>query len=159
MGSAHSFSPDRERAQAFLERFKGVRHAPRRACEKRGVDCIQLVIGTIQAGGFIGEFRWPQYRQDVGFHLRKNSLEEVLKSVFFCKNKPEDSPVQDFDIGLFKVGRMSNHCGIMMGGRFWHVTNDHPVHSTSHAAIERNLESWIRLEKKGFRTQPANLQK
>lgn len=146
-------------AAQLLQSYEGTKHAPRRARPGKGVDCIQLVVATLQAAEILPEFEWPQYRQDVGLYLKQNSLTPVMLKAFYAEERPLTDEPQDFDVGIFKVGRLSNHCGIMMNGRFWHVAADFPVHHTAPAAIAPQLETVVRFTKRGIRTEPKTLNK
>lgn len=153
------WTPEAEAAAlACCEAFRGTRHMQRRAIPGRGVDCVQFVVATVQAAGILPPFRWPQYRQDIGFHLNRNQLGDLMRAVFVAELVDlETWEPATGDVGIFRCGRTSNHCGIVVAGRFWHVTTTAPVHDTAIRAVRGSLQEVVRFTGAGLRADPQQL--
>jgi hypothetical protein len=155
-----SWQIDPQALAAFLASFEGTPHMQRRRKAGRGVDCIQLVLGALEAAGATPHIILPSYSQECGFSRAGNSMVGAFAQCFHTSTiqKSEWQP-QDGDIGLFAVGRYSNHCGIVSANRFWHVTVGRPVHHCSIASVMPRLQAVVRFTSPGIKsTNPANLQ-
>lgn len=145
-------------ALEFCRRFEGTPHMQRRLRPGRGADCVRFVVGAIQAAGILPPFRWPTYQQDLGLHANRNWLARVFldhshsHSIAIPEWEPETG-----DVGIFRVGRVSNHVGIVVEGRFWHVTTNRAVHDCAIATVRRSLQEAIRIDRPGLRRTPENL--
>lgn len=145
-------------AVAQCANFRGTPHQQRRAVPGRGVDCVQFVVAVLQAAGMLPTFRWPQYRQDIGFALNRNQLGDLMVQAFNAEILPVAGwEPRTGDVGIFRCGRTSNHCGIVVAGRFWHVTTSTPVHDTAVKAISGTLQEVVRLTAPGLRSDPEKL--
>lgn len=145
-------------AESCCQLYRGTPHMQRRAVPGRGVDCVQFVVAVLQAAGILPAFRWPQYRQDIGLHLNRNQLGDLMREVFHAETVPIDEwDPRTGDVGIFRCGRTSNHCGIVVGGRFWHVTVAAPVHDTAVRAVRGSLQEVVRFTAKGLRGEPHQL--
>ncbi len=154
------WTPKREAAAlAFMQRYEGTRHMQRRMKAGRGVDCIRLVFGAMQAAGIVPEFEWPQYLQGIGFAQPSNWLTGLILEVTYGDAIPMAQwEPQPGDLGIFKVGRNSNHVGMVLGGRFWHVTYTQPVHDCGIDTVRENLQEAIRIWQPGLRKPPIEIQ-
>lgn len=149
---------EKRRALACCELFEGTPHMQRRSTPGRGVDCVQLVVAVLQEAGVLPAFRWPQYRQDIGWNLDRNHLGDLMAEVFHAeKLDPADWEPQTGDVGIFKCGRTTNHCGIFVNGRFWHVTVDAPAHHCALRVVHRSLQEVVRITDRGLKSAPENL--
>lgn len=150
---------DREAIALHCRRYEGTRHRQRRREAGRGVDCIQFVLGALEAAGATPPVRLPSYSQRVGFSRTENSIAAAFAEHFHCRRIAlQDWEPQDGDIGIFRAGRFSNHVGIVSGGRFWHVTTEAPVHHCAMATITPALQEAVRFTAPGFRIDPATIQ-
>lgn len=145
-------------ALQFCLRFEGTPHMQRRLQPGRGADCVRFVVGAIQAAGILPPFRWPGYPQDHGLHDRRN----WLAGIFLDHSHSESLAIPDWkpetgDIGIFRVGRVSNHVGLVLEGRFWHVTTARPVHHCALATVTPRLQEAIRLTATGLRKPPEDI--
>jgi cell wall-associated NlpC family hydrolase len=99
--------------------------------KKRGVDCIHLVIRSLEAvGAFQGTVVViPKYPHDWHLHrgepLLKHGLERLLPHVPIL-NKDE---VKDGDVVLFKYGRQAAHSGIYYNGEVYQSMTGMGVHT------------------------------
>lgn len=145
-------------AVAACENFRGTRHMQRRAIPGVGVDCVQFVVAVLQAAGMLPVFRWPQYRQDIGLRLNRNQLGDLMAEAFNAEILAvEDWEPRTGDVGIFRCGRTSNHCGLVVAGSFWHVTTTAPVHATPVKAVLGTLQEVVRLTRPGLRSDPQKL--
>lgn len=153
------WQPDAAALAAFLREFEGTPHVQRRRQAGRGVDCIQLVLGALEAAGATPPISLPSYSQQIGFSQGINTMTGAFLECFHTTAIPIAGwKPRDGDVGLFRTGRYSNHCGIVSGGRFWHVTTGTPTHHCAIATIEPKLQTAIRFFKPGIRNQdPATL--
>jgi len=130
----------------------------RRCIAGTGVDCVQFVFAVLRAADAVPDFPWPSYRQDVGFSSTRNHLADLMQAVLHVESlNPIEWEPRTGDIGIFKVGRTSNHTGIVVGGRFWHVTTRQPVHSQQCAVVRPTLQEVLRLTAAGLKSEPENL--
>lgn len=145
-------------ALAFCHEFEGTRHMTRRLIPGRGADCVRFVVGVLQAGGVLPEFAWPSYVDNRGFHQQTNWLAGAFLEHFFAESIAVEQWIpQTGDVGIFKVGNRSNHVGIFVDGRFWHVTTAFPVHHCGVATIRETLQEIIRITEPGLRKLPVHL--
>ena len=141
----------------FLERFEGTPHVQRRREAGRGVDCIQLVIGALEAGGAFPPVTLPSYLQTNGFSRGRNHIADHFIACVHAESIPIGNwEPREGDVGIFKSGRHSNHVGIVAAGRFWHATKTAGAHHTAIAAVERHLQEIIRIHQPGLKENPAN---
>lgn len=154
-----AWTPEAEAAAlTTCENFRNTPHMQRRAIPGRGVDCVQFVVAVLQGAGIVPPFTWPQYRQDIGFRIQRNQLGDLMAEVFHADAVPVEGWVpRTGDVGIFRCGRTSNHCGIFVAGRFWHVTTTSPVHDCNVRVVVGSLQEVVRFTKAGLRGQPENL--
>lgn len=144
--------------KARLLDFEGTKHAPRKAIPQKGVDCIQLVIQAHLAAGTFPPFSWPQYRQDIGIGAEENTLGKAMEKIFFCQRLPIAGwEPRAGDVAIFRSGKVSNHCGVFDGDRFWHVTTAAPVHHCSLACVQGKLQEVVRFTGTGIKSDPSKL--
>lgn len=153
------WKPDSAALAAFLALFKGTPHMQRRRTAGRGVDCIQLVLGALEAAGATGTITLPSYSQEIGLSLAGNTMTGAFLECFHAEAVPVARwQPRDGDVGLFKTGRYANHCGVVSAGRFWHVTTGAPTHHCGFASITPRIETFIRFYAPGIRKRdPATL--
>lgn len=153
------WTPERQAAAlAAAETFRGTPHMQRRREAGRGVDCVQFVIAVLQASGVLPDFQWPQYRQDIGFRIGRNQLGDLMREVFYAESiEVAGWEPKTGDVGIFKCGKTSNHCGIIIGGRFWHVTTTSPTHDVSPRVVTGHLQEVVRFSRAGLKSEPRNL--
>jgi cell wall-associated NlpC family hydrolase len=145
-------------ALAECENFRNTPHMQRRAIPGRGVDCVQFVVAVVQAAGILPPFTWPQYRQDIGFRINRNQLGDLMREAFHAEAfAAEDWEPRTGDVGIFRCGRTSNHCGIFVAGRFWHVTVTTPVHDCNVGVVRGSLQEVVRFTATGLRGEPETL--
>jgi len=145
------------RAIAFCREFEGTPHMQRRLRAGRGADCVRFTVGVIQAAGIVPGFVWPTYSQSYGYGAAKNWLAaEFLRTTYSHSIAIPDWQPATGDVGIFKVGRTANHIGIVVEGRFWHVTVGRAVHDCNTDACRALLQEVIRIDKPGLRAKPEN---
>lgn len=149
------WTPEQEAAaMAFCRTFEGTPHQQRRLKAGRGADCVRFAVGVLQAAKMVPDFDWPSYPQDIGHAQPTNWLAGAFQKTTHCHTiTPGDWIPQSGDVGIFKTGPISNHIGVMAGGRFWHVTATRPVHQTDPEAIRRSLQEIIRIHTPGLTSQ------
>jgi len=154
------WTPEREAAAiAWCQAFAGTPHMQRRANPGRGIDCIRFAVGAIQAAGILPDFHWPQYPQTIGLGQATNWMADaILRHTHSHSIAPADWIASTGDLGIFRVGRQSNHIGVVVAGRFWHVTTGRPVHHCSPDTVRGHLQEIIRLDAAGLTSQPAQHQ-
>lgn len=131
----------------------------RRAEPGRGIDCVRFALGAVQAAGLLPEFRWPQYPQTIGLGQHTNWMAAtLLRHLFSHSIAPADWTPATGDLGIFRVGKQSNHIGVMAGERFWHVTTGRPVHHCGPDTVRGHLQEIIRLDAAGLKEQPTDHQ-
>lgn len=145
-------------ALAFCHLFEGTPHMQRRLKPGRGADCVRFTCGVLQAAGMLPDFRWPSYPQNIGHSQPRNWLAGVFLEYAHSQAIATDVWIpQTGDVGIFKVGRTSNHVGIVVAGRFWHVTTTRAVHDSMIDAVRPSLQEVIRLTAAGLRADVQNI--
>lgn len=145
-------------AVAFCREFEGTPHMPRRLKAGRGADCARFALGVHQAAGILPEFEYPTYDDNRGFYAGRNWMSDALCEVFFGEIIALDQwEPQTGDIGVFKVGKRSNHVAVLVNGRFWHVTSSYAVHHCSIDTVRERLQEIVRITAPGLRKPPVTL--
>jgi hypothetical protein len=153
------WTPDREAAAlAFCRQFEGTPHCQRRLKPGVGADCVRFVVGAIQSAEILQPFQWPTYPQNIGFNQRVNWLARAFLDYTDGHSIAVDGwePATG-DVGIFKVGRTSNHVGLVVAGRFWHVTTHRAVHHCLIDTIRPGLQEIIRIDREGLKADPVNI--
>jgi cell wall-associated NlpC family hydrolase len=152
------WEPDSDRLRQYLESFRGTPHVPRRAKPGRGVDCIQLVLGGLHAAGACPKLTIPQYDQIYGHGTGLNPMAAAFLATFHADLiEPLYWAPKDADVVIFATGLYSAHSGIVLNGRFWHVTMTLPVRDCSLARNMRRIESVIRINRPGIKIEPSEI--
>ena len=101
-------------------------HARASVCG-HGVDCVQLAAALLSEGGF-GDHALPkEYDVDFGDHADKSPLLWWFVNAEWL-GVTDMSDTLPGDVVLFRVGRVANHCGVIIGDRqFCHCLRGHGV--------------------------------
>ena len=142
----------------FAHDWRGTPHVDRIAIRKKGVDCINFVCGVLIASGICPRFTMPYYDTAWGIGRSNNILERLALDCFKCEVLLDTEPWQFGDIGIFRVGRMSNHIGIVLDDELWHVSLGRMVEPEPITGrLMERIQSMVRLSEIGFNRHPETL--
>lgn len=148
----------RELALAEAESWRGTPHAHRIAARGRGIDCIRYVVRIMVAGGVVEESVLPTYPTAWGMGAQESKLGRAFLQCADATAFPVEEWVPEFgDVCIWKVGRNSNHCGIFLDGRVWHVSTHSPAGPLELKTARRNMQEAIRLNRCGWTLAPDKL--
>lgn len=148
----------RQRAIAYAHDMRGTPHVDRIAIKGVGIDCVHFVSGVIIASGISESFRLPFYKPQWGIGRRNNVLERVTLDCLHCHVIDEREYLQFGDIAIFKVGRQSNHVGVILDGDLWHVRLGRMVEPEPVTIpLLQTLQAAIRIDATGLKKRPESL--
>ena len=150
---------DKQRLREAVAAWEGTPHVHRRAIRGKGVDCVNFVAAVLADAGIVDRERLPSYPTAWGFMSPKNVLGVGLAKVLHCKRIPwEGAGGLSFgDIVIFKAGRQSNHAGIIVDGRLWHVMTGGTVHAALPARFMTGIQEIVRLIDRGWKKKPTEV--
>ncbi len=159
-GSQEFWTPERVAASLTEARsWLGTRHANRMAVKGSGIDCIHFVRECMVAGGACDSFRLPYYDQRLGIGNARNTMEALFLHCFHAVSLPADTEPLDGDVVVFKVGRESNHCGMIFAGQVFHAVARSYVRADPWGDWRENAQALLRITAPGFRKNPEHLTK
>jgi cell wall-associated NlpC family hydrolase len=126
----------------------------------KGVDCVHFVAAVFAEAGIVEPFeRLPSYPTTWGLVSPENVLGVGLQKILECDRLPWDRvKVLEFgDVVIFKAGRQSNHAGLFLDGRIWHVMTGGVVHPALPIRFAKGIQEVVRLKKKGWKTEPNSV--
>lgn len=139
-------------ARQTCEAWKETPHRNRIAVPLIGVDCIRFVGEVLQSSEVISNFRFPYYSPGYGLFVTHNFLENIFSHLLFTET------IEEPEFGALivcRVGRATNHCGIVIDGKAWHVPFGSVVKGETMDTI--NIQSLLRITQDGFRNDPAKI--
>jgi len=114
-----------------------------------GVDCVHFAAACYEATGFLEDFHPPEYSLAEGSHLAASKVEAFIAALGcfdtiwktdFGPRTLDLGPLLTGDLLALRMGRVSHHVGLMLGGEeFAHVY----IHSRVHTATLRDA-TWRR---------------
>lgn len=138
--------------------WQGTPHRDRMAKVGVGIDCIGLVRECFVAAGLVEPFELPYYNPRMGLGRANNVMERVfLACTDAVAIDPEKGDPADGDVLIWRVGRQSNHCGIYLDGKAWHVMARAKVRPDPWEPLRHDMQSFIRLRARGFVRRPETL--
>lgn len=153
------WTPERQAsAIAEAKEWHGTPHHDRMRKKAVGVDCINFVCAVLITAGIHEDFRMPGYNTRTGLGRAENTLERVILATFHARAL-EDREAWEFgDLIIFKVGRASNHIGIWLNDRIWHVQARRFVEPiVAKQSTYDTVQSVLRITDTGFRQPPENI--
>lgn len=126
----------------------------------KGVDCVHFVAAVLAEAGLVEPFdRLPSYPKTWGLTSPENVLGIGLQKTLHCKRVPFDQMggLMPGDIVIFKAGRQSNHAGIFVDGRVWHVMTGGHVHPALPIRFHSRIQEVVRLIGKGWKAEPNSV--
>lgn len=148
---------DNDAALTEARRWRGTKHANRMAVVGIGVDCIHFVREIMVAGGVCDRFTVPHYSDRLGQGMAVNFMERLFIDCFHAVALPTGMEPEDGDIVIFKVGRQSNHCGIVLGGELWHAVARSWVKNDPLEHWRDKVQSFLRITAPGCRRRPETI--
>lgn len=145
-----------ELARRECARWAGTPHFNRLAVPGQGVDCIHFVKAILAAAGIIPDFRLPWYDERLGALRTSNILETLLVEHLHAEARPPDAG-QFGDVVICKAGRQTNHVGILIDGKMWHVPGRGRVGGDSWSQWRERTQSLVTITAEGYRMTPAGL--
>lgn len=147
----------REAIRAVATKFEGTPHRDRIAIPGIGVDCIMLAIEIYRAAGIFPEFTIPQYKTNHGIFRDHNILSVLFRD--FAHFRQVGVPEIDFgDTLVFRVGRYSNHVGVVVDGKCVHsIARTGVVCSTMTPGFLKKVEAVMRPERPGLKADPQTI--
>ncbi len=140
--------------------YAGTPHRARVAIPGRragGVDCIHFVDRVLVGAGIIPEHTLPGYDDRAGVFRQRNIIEDILVRHLAAEILPPDAPAEFGDIVICKVGRQSNHVGIVIDGDFWHVPGGGNCGNEALANWRARIQSLLRVTGTGLLADPSTL--
>ncbi len=151
------WTPERKLAAlATCMKYVGTPHRNRMAVPgpAGGVDCIHFVAEVLTGAGIIPDHRLPGYDERLGTMRSHNVIEDILVRHLHAEVHTEP----DWgDIVICKVGRQSNHVGIVIGENMWHVSSRSFVGYEALVNWLPRVQSFVRITQTGLRADPALL--
>jgi hypothetical protein len=157
MESDH-WAPDGAAALAYCRAVEGTPYGGNRRETGKAIDCINLVMATLEAAGIAANLSTAPHPITVGPGNNENPMAEALARIFHATRIPTDRwEPQDCDVVIFGVGRWAFHCGVIAGGRLWHVTTQMPVHHCAIDGHRRRFQEIIRIHQPGIKINPETI--
>jgi cell wall-associated NlpC family hydrolase len=141
-------------AWSEYERWRGTPHRHRIAIPGQGIDCIHLTFKILQAAGILPFCKLPSYDEQWGVGNKNNIAQEVMEDIAHCR--PTDQAANG-NILIWKVGRQSNHMGILLQEKAVHAQAGSFVDAVPFSEIAPRLQSMLRFTKAGFKHRPELL--
>lgn len=152
------WQPDGTAALEFLQALEGTPYRGNRRQPGKAIDCINLVMATLEAAGVAPSLRTQPHPGTVGHGIDQNPIGGALAAIFHSDRiAVEDWQPRPADVVIFGVGRWAFHCAIIAGNRLWHVTESTPVHHCSIDAHLRRFQEIIRITGPGTKIDPESL--
>lgn len=150
------WTPERmQLARDTCATFAGTRHANRLCLPGEGVDCIHFVLAVITAAGIVPPgIRLPAYDERLGIFRERNVIEDVLLA--HLHSEPATAP-EFGDIVICNCGRQTNHVGIIVDGKFWHVPAKGRCGPEDVAHWMPRIQGFVRITGLGVKSDPAEL--
>lgn len=140
-----------------VESWRGTPHLHRRAIKGNGIDCVYFVAAALVEAGVVEPFtRLPSYPTAWGFMTSENALGDGLSQVLTA-NRLRPTGFAFGDLVVFKAGRNSNHAGIIVDGRLWHVMTGGTVQPSLIARHIFGIQEIIRIRERGWRIDPSKI--
>lgn len=151
------WTPER-RALALksVEKWRGTPHRDRMAVVGVGVDCIHFVAAVLWESGIIPQFEFPGYNPAEGLHERSERLAGGLARCLYAAQTDKAAP-QFGDVAVFKTGRVSGHCGFVLGDTIAHALAHQSVVITNYRVWRPAINFLFRVEATGLRMKPSEL--
>lgn len=142
----------RQAAREACQLWKDTPHKNRISRLGVGIDCIRFVCEILKAVEVFQEIEFPYYSPGHGLFRERNFLEDVfLKSL-----RAERIEAPEFGaLIVCKVGMNSNHCGIVIDGKAWHVARESTVKPDNINSLK--IQSFIRINRIGLQVNPSTL--
>lgn len=150
----------KDAARAVCQLYAGTPHRARVAIPGRrsgGVDCIHFVDRVLVGAGVIPEHTLPGYDDRAGVFRQRNIIEDILVRHLIADTLPEDAEAAFGDIVICKVGRQSNHVGIVIDGDLWHVPGGGNCCYEHLGNWRTRIQSFVRITALGLTADPAEL--
>lgn len=132
----------------------------RRAIPGKGVDCVRFVLSVLAESGIIeSPKKLPSYPVTWGLTSTKNAIGGMLDQCIDCERieEPKASELAFGDIVIFNVGRQSNHIGIAIDRKLWHVIRGGEVHGCILQRHEKNYQEAVRIKREGWIKLPNEI--
>ncbi len=153
------WTPERRAAAlAEAEAWRGTPHGHRIASKGRGIDCIRYVVRIMTAAGVVEETAIPTYPTSWGLAQKESAMGRLFAACADVDRIWVDEWIPEFgDICIWAVGRNSNHCGIFLGDRVWHVSTNSPAGPLMVDAARRRMQEAVRLRRCGWTQIPSSI--
>lgn len=146
----------KEAARAACNEWRGTPHRDRLRLKKKGVDCVNFVAAVLIDAGLVRDFALPYYSANWGIGRRENVMSRLIDELFHVEEvtgEPEFG-----DLLVFRVGRQSNHIGIVIDGECWHcMTRRFVEPSELDHRIFSDVQTILRLVAPGEKRAPETL--
>ena len=143
-------------ALASVERWRGTPHRDHVAIQGVGVDCIHFVASVLQESEIVPRGTMPGYDPQEGLHDRSDRLREAFAACLHGREVDKREPMFG-DLAVFKTGRTSGHCGIVLNGMLAHALVRSGVVLTSYKAWRPDVACLFRIEETSYKLNPHHL--
>ncbi len=152
------WKPDAAAALAFCQRAEGTPYGGNRRQPGHAIDCINLVMGALEAAGVAETIETAPHPLTIGPGNCENPMAAAFERTFYADRIAMAAwEPQECDVAIFGVGRWSFHCAIIAGGRLWHVNTQIPVHHCAIDAQRRRFQEIIRIKAPGTKLDPQTI--
>lgn len=150
---------DRElESLAAAKAWQGTPHRNRVALMGRGIDCIRFVVEILKAAEIVDASPLPAYPIAWGIGDQVNKIAPALALMLDVERiRPDDWKPAWGDVLIWKVGKQSNHCGIVLDGQAWHVANGIPVGPVSIELTRHAFQEILRIRRPGWTVPPESV--
>lgn len=113
-------------------KWKGVKYQHRSAT-KQGCDCTGLIVGVMQALGYMKNYKMRKYPSDWNLHAMADNY--ILEEIERFADKISD--MRSGDIILFRFGKCVAHAGILLENRLF-IHNHKRAEKCTLSSMRRN---------------------
>lgn len=132
--------------------WRGTRHKNRICRLQIGIDCIRFVAEVLRTSEVISGFSFPYYATGHGIFVTHNFMEDIFAHLLYT----EEIDVPEFGaLIVCRVGKATNHCGIVIDEKAWHVPFASEVKPDRLDLMD--IQTMLRITQPGFRNDPSTL--
>ena len=116
-------------------KWKGVKYQ-HRSTTKQGCDCTGLIVGVMQALGYIKSYKMRKYPSDWNLHSMADNY--ILEEIEKFADKVSD--MKSGDIVLFRFGKCIAHAGILLENKLF--IHNHKKAGRCNLSSIRGVNKW-----------------
>lgn len=141
-------------ARKEAARWIGTPHRDRLAKLGIGIDCINYVNEILIATEIVPRAPIGHYNTIIGLHEPSDRLKRAIKLCVECDDYPATTAPEFGDIVIFKTGKFSGHCGIIIDGAICHSLANRTVTQSLFAEWQHEIDCFLRIKAIGLIGEP-----